>query len=611
MELGDTEDAAGGIEETDRVKLVELIKAADADAAYVRAVLRRLAALPVPSKAVMQLVAKDIARLKKKHADGAVRDLAGALMRKWIGHYGGTEPKPPTPRAAPPPAAPASPREAPRPRERSDDERKALQALRSTGITTVMNVSRPGEASAAPPPVAELLGAAGADALHDFVARLGKVKIEAAGHAAQCLRERGLPGPVRGACWIAACHELGRRSRSTGLDAPTACGRLLDVLEACSYDDWQPARHAGSEGDLELFAGTSSKEALRKRAAALLTRYRNGFCDLVGRRCVVANDTLHDAGSECVVTKRRDDGAFDVKFDSAEGNWTAAFRRDELRVIPEAPAGAAGEEREFDFLAPAAASPKKRARDGAAAASAAKRAASSAAAPAARASAIALRLANRTTMADEAPLMEALDWGVEDADESGEPANPRHRLPDVEDGFKRVYCERALIKPSGVDAFVLDRNGGDDARGCLMPKIRILAEDEDEAFDEYICAVHDMYYDVPTDPAKAEDYDADLKIAFSYMYTHAMLAEEFASLGSAGLEKCAPPFDEARELAECNDVSYMTSSVDFVRGVVHVAWTPEECVHFFRTREVGDGKLSAPKSTPAIELAKRAKALFS
>ncbi|KAK7249255.1 hypothetical protein SO694_00046287 [Aureococcus anophagefferens] len=475
MEDKSTEDA-GGIEETDRVKLVELIKAADADAAYVRAVLRRLAALPVPSKAVMQLVAKDIARLKKKHADGAVRDLAGALMRKWIGHYGGTEPKPPTRAGAARPTLGGARQRAQRSaraRERSDDERKALQALRSTGITTVMNVSRPGEASA----------------------------------------------PLR------------RCPSSSGAAAPAA---LRDRREARQGQD----RGRGPRGPVPAASG-----ACPGRARRVLDRQR---------------------------------------------------------------AASSARPREFDFLAPAAASPKKGRGGGAR-----RRALGVVSGGAPARSALALRLANRTTMADEAPLMEALDWGVEDADESGEPANPRHRLPDVEDGFKRVYCERALIKPSGVDAFVLDRNGGDDARGCLMPKIRILAEDEDEAFDEYICAVHDMYYDVPTDPAAAEDYDADLKIAFSYMYTHAMLAEEFASLGSAGLDKCAPPFDEARELAECNDVSYMTSSVDFVRGVVHVAWTPEECVHFFRTREVGDGKLSAPKSTPAIELAKRAKALFS
>ena len=97
------------------------------------------------------------------------------------------------------------------------------------------------------------------------------------------------------------------------------------------------------------------------------------------------------------------------------------------------------------------------------------------------------------------------------------------------------------------------------------------------------------------------------------MYDFPMLLEDFEKRGSTALDRCAPPFDVDRELAECNDVSYSTSSVDFVRGAVHVAWKPEDCRPGgkFRTREVGDGKLSAPKSTPESEIARRAKKFFN
>ena len=114
--------------------------------------------------------------------------------------------------------------------------------------------------------------------------------------------------------------------------------------------------------------------------------------------------------------------------------------------------------------------------------------------------------------------MAAEDSTTRDEDETLEPANPHYALPALEAGLKRVFCERVIVKPVGVDAFVLDRNGGDDARGCLMAKIRILSDEVDageNAFDEYVCAVHELFYDVPVDDALADDYDADLTIAFS------------------------------------------------------------------------------------------------
>ena len=301
-------------------------------------------------------------------------------------------------------------------------------------------------------------------------------------------------------------------------------------------------------------------------------------------KAAVERDHADVSGKEklALVSKALADGwkALDER---AQAKWTVDAPRVEVQKRPRA-AGKAGK---------AAASPAK------------KRKSLSAASPAkstAVARAKAVRLANRTTWDVEEPLVENFDWRVEDDDETAEPAAPPHRLPPVEDGFTRVFVERAVFTPVGVAPFALDRNGDvPGTRGYLMPKIRVAADGDNETFDEYIGAVHDMYYDVPTDPAEAEDYEVDLTIAFACMYTHAMLVEEFASVGSAALDKCAPPFDEARELAESDDVAYMTSSVDFVRGAVHVAWAPEDCVHFFRNRTVGGGKLSAPKSAPAPE----------
>ncbi|KAK7249253.1 hypothetical protein SO694_00046292 [Aureococcus anophagefferens] len=112
---------------------------------------------------------------------------------------------------------------------------------------------------------------------------------------------------------------------------------------------------------------------------------------------------------------------------------------------------------------------------------------------------------------------------------AAEPAAPPHRLPPVEDGFTRVFVERAVFTPVGVAPFALDRNGDvPGTRGYLMPKIARRRRRRQRDLRRVHRRGPDMYYDVPTDPAEAEDYEVDLTIAFACMYTHAMLVEEFA-----------------------------------------------------------------------------------
>lgn len=65
----------------DRVRLVELLDGAGDDRAV--AILARLHMLPVPSKSVIALVGKPIARLARRHATAAVAERANALMNKW------------------------------------------------------------------------------------------------------------------------------------------------------------------------------------------------------------------------------------------------------------------------------------------------------------------------------------------------------------------------------------------------------------------------------------------------------------------------------------------------------------------------------------------------
>ena len=72
-----------------------------------------------------------------------------------------------------------------------------------------------------------------------------------------------------------------------------------------------------------------------------------------------------------------------------------------------------------------------------------------------------------------------------------------------------------------------------------------------------------------------------------------------------------PAFDRDAELVEDSDLAPSDSSVDFIRGAVHVAWRkvdarPDGC---FRARDLTDGKVDKSVSTPYVESG-RAKKLF-
>ena len=100
---------------------------------------------------------------------------------------------------------------------------------------------------------------------------------------------------------------------------------------------------------------------------------------------------------------------------------------------------------------------------------------------------------------------------MDDADWTESPANPGAALPPVEPGRKRIFaarCEAQLprrsarrssrsssqVTPPGCEPFTLDRSGGDDPEGCLMPLVRIIEEGPagEDVYGEYVVAVHEM-----------------------------------------------------------------------------------------------------------------------
>ena len=200
-------------------------------------------------------------------------------------------------------------------------------------------------------------------------------------------------------------------------------------------------------------------------------------------------------------------------------------------------------------------------------------------------------IGTRTTMGVEAPLMDALSWSTEDQDETSEPVHPCFVLPPVERGFKRIFCRKATVTVPGFEPFILDSMGIDDADGCVMPKIRVVAGEEngEVTLDEYVVAVQEMYYDEPLDDANA-NADVDLKLVFTYMYTRAMLVElQDAPLSTADLDGLHPAFDHERELAEAVSFEQELTSVDMVRGCVRVAWCSDDTrADYFCTRELDD-----------------------
>ena len=80
----------------------------------------------------------------------------------------------------------------------------------------------------------------------------------------------------------------------------------------------------------------------------------------------------------------------------------------------------------------------------------------------------------------------------------------------MEPGRKRIFaarCEvqrprpaaarveaRFQVTPPHCEPFTLDRSGGDDPEGCLMPLVRIIEEGPagEDVYGEYVVAVHEM-----------------------------------------------------------------------------------------------------------------------
>ena len=154
------------------------------------------------------------------------------------------------------------------------------------------------------------------------------------------------------------------------------------------------------------------------------------------------------------------------------------------------------------------------------------------------------------------------------------------------------------------EPFVLDRTGVDDIDGCIMPRVRIAADDDATVFDEYIVAVHDMYYDENLgDPEEIPE----LMLVFAYMYTHRMLLLRDCPLPRSALEKLS--FDVNRELAECVDLQ-LPMSVELVRGSVRVGWCDDASADYFRWRDLDGDRIVKAKS-PAMEAAERARRFMS
>ena len=131
-----------------------------------------------------------------------------------------------------------------------------------------------------------------------------------------------------------------------------------------------------------------------------------------------------------------------------------------------------------------------------------------------------------------------------------------HRTPN----HKRVFWRKATVTVPGQEPFVLDRTGVDDIDGCVMPRVRIAADDNATVFDEYIVAVHDIYYDEAAGrPGRVARIDARLRLHVHAQ--HALLRD--CPLPRSALEKLS--FDVNRELVECVVLQHPTS-VELVRG---------------------------------------------
>ena len=590
----------------DRVKLVDMLDGAS-DAASL-AILQRLDALPVPIKDILKLVAKKLARVRK-HDSKTVADAASALISKWCAAYNSAPPKPVSPRVKEvvdltqekekpvPRWKQAQPRTvAPKPplqREASvsfeDDEllRKAARKL-----SPLSRVSKVGQAPSAEPARQDAsLQKHDREALLDVISKVAKgVPIHTLVRASEALRNTpSLSNDVRSGCWRAACLELSQRTKRSGLDSPKFFDSLLQLLEAC-------LRHGTinedktAEASLEHFSTSTSSDTRKRKAEELLITYRGGFDPFVGTECVVE-------GSECIVTKAKGSDRYEVKFAGARkftdgGRWCGTYKRSELQVV-DRPKISDDKEEEFDVHKEVEAAPRPP-----------KRPRVAETEPAEPEEPQIGGLGTRTTRETEDKLCDEILWSVDDEDQEEGQLHPRNNLPPVPPNHKRVFWRKATVTVPGQEPFVLDRTGVDDIDGCVMPRVRIAADDNATVFDEYIVAVHDIYFDEPlNDP----DEIPELMLVFAYMYTHRMLLLRDCPLPRSALEKLS--FDVNRELVECVVLQHPTS-VELVRGSVRVGWVDDASADYFRWRDL-DGDRIVKARSPAMEAAERARKFMS
>lgn len=611
----------------DRVQLVDLLDGAS-DAACV-AVLRRLDALPMPCRSVIELVAKKLARVRK-HETRAIADKSSQLIAKWCAHYGSAapasrvrdvvdltaepSPKPqkPVPRwkqipeeaaaevrqaraaKAPPKPALERPHSSDRPKAPSvpvfeDDEvlRNAARQLKG-GPTRVSKVSQ-APSTSEPSPEA-LLEPLDREALREVVERAAKqVSLATLVRAANALRTRAPSAEIRAGCWRAACYELSRRTTASGLDSPKVFDALLDLLRACGpiSIDTEAEQH------LEHFVRVTSSETRKRRAERCLIDYRSSRDPFIGSECVME-------GAECIVLKAVGQDRYEVKFAGARkfaagGRWCGTYKKSELQVLKR-PRMSNDKEEEFDVHADVPSiRPAKKPR---------------VAEPVvADATPEIGGLGTRTTKQTEEPLCNDVLWSVEDEDQCSHQLHPRNKLPTVPSGHRRVFFRKATVTLPGMKPFMLDRAGVDDVEGCVMPKVRIAADEEANEFDEYIVAVHDIYYDEPLDDPDAE---VELMLVFAYMYTHRMLLLRDCPVSLSTLDRLHPPFAVDRELAESVDLQLEGTSVELVRGSVRVAWRSDDATaDYFRVRDLDGDQILKAKSSPQSEVAARARKFIS
>ena len=152
---------------------------------------------------------------------------------------------------------------------------------------------RLGSAEAMEPPARVL-----PDLPWDIIERVAKgVPIHVLVRATEALKNTpALSNDVRSGCWRAACYELYKKQRASGLDSPKLFDALLALLDAC-LQHGPIDEDKAAEARLEDFSTANSSEARNRKAEDILLTYRSGFDPFVGTECVVRS---------CVPRHRRD-----------------------------------------------------------------------------------------------------------------------------------------------------------------------------------------------------------------------------------------------------------------------------------------------------------------